>query len=168
MMAEAKKYPAPQGNPETQPFWDAAKQGKFLIKRCTACGEPHYFPRAICPFCFSDKTAWEESSGEGEIYTFSLMRKSADRALCDRLCHAEGRPVAADQLRRLRHGQVEDRPEGQGGVQADRRRAAAVLHAGVAVYLSRCGERSANEVSRIRGTAIISEVLPSARPSPQE
>jgi len=55
----------------------SASQGKFLIKRCTACGEPHYFPRSICPFCFSDKTVWEESSGEGEIYTFSLMRKSA-------------------------------------------------------------------------------------------
>ena len=35
------KYPAPQGNPETAPFWEAAKQGKFLIKRCTACGEAH-------------------------------------------------------------------------------------------------------------------------------
>ena len=73
---QEKKYPAPQGNPETQAFWDAAKQGKFMIKRCTACGEAHYFPRSICPFCFSDKTVWEESSGEGEIYTFSLMRKS--------------------------------------------------------------------------------------------
>ena len=133
-MAEAKvKYPAPQGNPETKPFWDAAGEGKLLIKRCTACGEAHYFPRSICPFCFSDKTVWEESSGEGEIYTFSLMRKSRDRALRDRLRHAEGRPVAADQFRRLRHGQAEDRPEGQGGVQADRRRAAAVLYAGVEV-----------------------------------
>ena len=76
-MTEAKKYPTPVGNPETQPFWDAAKEGKFLIKRCNACGEPHFFPRAICPFCFSDETVWEESSGEGEIYTFSHMRKSA-------------------------------------------------------------------------------------------
>jgi uncharacterized OB-fold protein len=76
-MAEAKKYPAPQGNPETAPFWEAAKQGKLLIKRCTACGEAHYFPRSICPFCFFDKTVWEESSGDAEIYTFSLMRKSA-------------------------------------------------------------------------------------------
>ena len=135
VMAEARtKYPAPQGNPETKPFWDAAAQGKFLIKRCTACGEPHYFPRSICPFCFSDQTVWEESSGEGEIYTFSLMRKSRDRALRDRLCHAEGGPVAADQYRRLRPRQTEDRPEGQGGVQADRRRAAAVLYAGVRLY----------------------------------
>ena len=76
-MTEAKKYPTPVGNPETQPFWDAAKDGKFLIKRCNACGEPHFFPRSICPFCFSDETVWEESSGEGEIYTFSHMRKSA-------------------------------------------------------------------------------------------
>jgi uncharacterized OB-fold protein len=76
-MAEAKKYPTPVTNPETAPFWEAAKQGKFMIKRCAACGEPHYFPRSICPFCFSDKTVWEESSGEAAIYTFSLMRKSA-------------------------------------------------------------------------------------------
>ena len=75
-MAEAKKYPVPVTNPETAQFWEAAKQGKFLIKRCTPCGEPHYFPRSICPFCFSDKTVWEESSGEATIYTFSLMRKS--------------------------------------------------------------------------------------------
>ncbi len=76
-MTEAKKYPTPAGNPETQPFWDAAKDGKFLIKRCTTCGDAHFFPRSICPFCFSDKTEWEESSGEGEIYTYSHMRKSA-------------------------------------------------------------------------------------------
>jgi uncharacterized OB-fold protein len=63
-------------NPETAPFWEAAKAGKFMIKRCTTCGEAHYFPRAICPFCFSDKTVWEESSGEATVYTYSLMRKS--------------------------------------------------------------------------------------------
>ena len=149
VMAEAKKYPAPEGNPETAPFWEAAKHGKFMIKRCTACGEPHYFPRSICPFCFSDKTVWEESSGEGTIYTFSLMRKSADRALRDRLCHAEGRAVAADQHRRLRHRQAEDRPEGEGGVQADRRRAAAVLHAGLDVPSPLAGEGGAKR--RMRG-----------------
>ncbi|MGM4892403.1 Zn-ribbon domain-containing OB-fold protein [Tardiphaga sp. 839_C3_N1_4] len=76
-MTEAKKYPTPAGNPESQAFWDAAKDGKFMIKRCTTCGEAHFFPRAICPFCFSDKTEWEQSSGEGEIYTYSHMRKSA-------------------------------------------------------------------------------------------
>jgi len=76
-MSETPKYPAPVENPETAQFWDAAKKGKFLIKRCTACKEPHYFPRAICPFCDSGETVWEESKGEGVIYSYSLMRKSA-------------------------------------------------------------------------------------------
>nr|GAJ35997.1 hypothetical protein MJ1552 [Bradyrhizobium sp. DOA9] len=76
VMSEVKKYPAPVTNPETAAFWDAAKEGKFMIKRCTACGEAHYFPRSICPFCYSDKTVWEQASGEGTIYTWSLMRKS--------------------------------------------------------------------------------------------
>jgi uncharacterized OB-fold protein len=75
-MAADKKYPAPLGNPESKPFWDATAAGRLMIGRCKACGEAHFFPRSICPLCGSDDTALEPSSGEGEIYTFSLMRKS--------------------------------------------------------------------------------------------
>src|SRR5258708_17081961 len=69
--------------------------------------------------------------GRGHDLYLQPDAQIGQRTLRDRLCHLEGGPFAADQFRRLRHGQVEDRPEGQGGVQADRRRAAAVLHAGV-------------------------------------
>ncbi len=75
-MAETRRIPAPAVNVESQPFWDAAAGGRFLIKRCGACGEAHWYPRAICPFCFSEDTAWEESPGEGVIYTFSVMRRN--------------------------------------------------------------------------------------------
>ena len=30
---------------ETRPFWDAVKEGRFLIRRCTACGRAHHYPR---------------------------------------------------------------------------------------------------------------------------
>ena len=129
-MAEARKYPKPETNPETAPFWDAAKAGKFMIKRCTACGEPHYFPRAICPFCFSDKTAWEESSGEATIYTFSLMRKSPTGPFAIAYVTLKEGPSLQTNIVDCDIDKLEDRPEGKGGVQADRRRAAAVLHAG--------------------------------------
>ena len=76
-MTDNPKYPAPAENLETAPFWAAAREGKFLIKRCKGCGEAHYFPRSICPFCFSDQTEWQASKGEGVIYSYSLMRKSA-------------------------------------------------------------------------------------------
>jgi uncharacterized OB-fold protein len=75
-MSEQRKIPAPQANPETKPFFDAARQGKLLVGTCKACGETHYYPRAHCPFCFSDKTEWVESKGEGTIYSFSIMRRA--------------------------------------------------------------------------------------------
>jgi uncharacterized OB-fold protein len=71
-----RRIPAPAQNLESKPFWDAAKEGRFLIKRCGACGEPHWYPRTICPFCHSSDTRWEESKGEGAIYTFSVMRRN--------------------------------------------------------------------------------------------
>jgi uncharacterized OB-fold protein len=72
-----RKFPAPQANLETQPYWDAATEGKLLVKKCNACGELHFYPRAICPFCFSDQTVWQEASGDGVIYTYSVMRRGA-------------------------------------------------------------------------------------------
>jgi uncharacterized OB-fold protein len=74
--ATARKLPAPSVNVESKPFWDAAAEGRFLIKRCTACGKAHWYPRSICPYCFSDKTVWEPSPGEGVIYTYSVMYRS--------------------------------------------------------------------------------------------
>ena len=71
-----RRIPAPGRNLESKPFWDAAQEGRFLIKRCNACGEPHWYPRTICPFCHSSDTSWEESKGEGAIYTFSVMRRN--------------------------------------------------------------------------------------------
>ena len=73
--AQDRNIPAPEANPETQPFWDAAQRGQLLLKRCKACGELHYYPRAICPLCFSDKTEWEPASGKGKIYSWSVMRR---------------------------------------------------------------------------------------------
>lgn len=71
-----RPIPAPEANPETQPFWDAAREGKFLIKRCTSCGKAHWYPRALCPFCFSDATEWQEASGNAVVYSYSVMRRA--------------------------------------------------------------------------------------------
>jgi uncharacterized protein len=75
-MSEARKIPAPPTNPENEPYWDAAKEGKLLVKKCNDCGEFHFYPRALCPFCFSDRTEWVQSVGRGKIYTYSVMRRA--------------------------------------------------------------------------------------------
>ncbi len=73
---KTRRIPAPATNAESQPFWEAANEGHFLIKRCGECGKAHWYPRALCPYCFSADTRWEESPGEGVIYTFSVMYRN--------------------------------------------------------------------------------------------
>lgn len=70
-----RAIPAPPQTLESRPFYAAAVEGRFLIKRCLACREPHWYPRDLCPFCGA-QTAWEESPGEGAIYTYSVMRRA--------------------------------------------------------------------------------------------
>jgi uncharacterized OB-fold protein len=74
--AKERTIPAPPINPETQPFWEAAARGTLALKRCTACGELHYYPRAICPFCGSERTEWTEATGRGTIYSYSVFRRA--------------------------------------------------------------------------------------------
>ncbi len=74
--AQDRKISAPAVNLETQHFWDGAAEGKLLYKKCIQCGEPHFYPRTHCPFCFSDKTEWAEASGKGTVYTYSVMRRA--------------------------------------------------------------------------------------------
>ena len=75
MSTPERKIPAPPISPETQPFWDAAAAGRLMIKTCGGCGQAHYYPRALCPFCGSDRTEWLPASGRGTIYSYSIMRR---------------------------------------------------------------------------------------------
>ncbi len=71
-----RKIPAPQLNDGDAPYFDAASQGKLLVKYCNDCKRYHHYPRALCPFCFSDKTVWKEAKGTGTVYSFSITRAS--------------------------------------------------------------------------------------------
>ena len=82
MQSQARKIQAPQPNPETQAFWKAAEEGKLMVGKCTACGKVHYYPRAICPHCFSDKTEWKDAGGTGTVYTYSVLRRGVPEPYC--------------------------------------------------------------------------------------
>lgn len=75
MMSTEKTYQDPAINLETERYWNAAKEGKLLLKRCNDCGEVHHYPRAICPRCLSSATEWVQASGRGRIYSYSVMRR---------------------------------------------------------------------------------------------
>ena len=64
--------PAPPASPESEAFVAAARDGRFMLRRCTTCAKPHWYPRAICPFCHGE-TVWEQASGDAVVYSFSTL-----------------------------------------------------------------------------------------------
>jgi len=71
----ARIIPSPVVNPESAPFYAAAREGRFLIRRCIETGRAHWYPRALCPFSLK-VTEWVDASGQGEIYSYSVMRRT--------------------------------------------------------------------------------------------
>ncbi|WP_033288106.1 Zn-ribbon domain-containing OB-fold protein [Amycolatopsis jejuensis] len=80
-MSEVRTVPTlptahPVSNPDTEEFWKAAAEGRFLGRRCGDCGSAIWYPRPICPFCHSTNTRWEEFSGRGVVYSYSIVRRA--------------------------------------------------------------------------------------------
>jgi uncharacterized OB-fold protein len=72
-----RQIAAPPLNPENERYFEAAKEGKLLVGKCSDCGKYHFYPRVLCPHCFSDKTEWVPAKGTGVIYSYSTMRRGA-------------------------------------------------------------------------------------------
>ena len=72
---------APDELPDNVAFWQAARDGKLLVRYCKSCGKPHWYPRTLCPFCMGE-TEWKSASGQGEIYSFSITRRAGPNPFC--------------------------------------------------------------------------------------
>ena len=70
------RFDLPAPDPETEPFWDAARDGRLLIKRCADCGAAHFYPRPFCPVCWSSAVDWEQASGQAALYTWSVVHQN--------------------------------------------------------------------------------------------
>lgn len=73
--SQDRKLTAPVEYPEHAALWQAAREGKLLVRRCAACKSAHWYPRLICPLCGSNDTDWLESTGQGTIYSVSVTRR---------------------------------------------------------------------------------------------
>jgi uncharacterized OB-fold protein len=88
--ADWQNDPYAAAYPETGPFWEAAQAGRLLLKACRQCDRPHWYPRVVCPFCRSDDLEWRAASGEGSIYSYSVVRRAAQPYVLAYVALAEG------------------------------------------------------------------------------
>ncbi len=104
-----RALPDPPESPESTAFVAAAREGRFLLRRCIACGKAHWYPRARCPFCFGE-TAWEEASGRGTVYSYTVLAREAPPRSLAYVALEEGRSCSRASSRAMQVPWQSDRP----------------------------------------------------------
>ncbi|MCJ0873521.1 OB-fold domain-containing protein [Streptomyces sp. AP-93] len=74
----AARFDLPEIDDFTRPYWEAAAEGRLLLRRCGECGKAHHYPREFCPACWAgeDRVAWETASGRATLYTWSVIHRN--------------------------------------------------------------------------------------------
>lgn len=70
------RFDLPVIEDDTRPFWEAARDRRFILRSCRSCGVAHYYPRPFCPECWSDDVDWVEASGRATLYTWSTIYRN--------------------------------------------------------------------------------------------
>ncbi len=79
--AYSKPIPVPQG--ESDYYWEKAKAHELWLRKCDDCNQAYFYPRDICPMCFSRNTSWIQASGKGTLHTFAIVHRAPTLAFRD-------------------------------------------------------------------------------------
>ena len=63
-------------DPDTEPFWQAAKAGRLTACQCGDCGTFRMPPTPFCPNCRSKAKAWPDLPGTGVVYSYAVCHRS--------------------------------------------------------------------------------------------
>jgi len=77
--------PAPQPNQDDAAFWQACSERRLCFQACAACGAVRHPPLPVCPRCQSMETAWRETAGQGNIYTYTIIHHASHDAVKGKL-----------------------------------------------------------------------------------
>ena len=69
--------PLPHPTPLTQPFWDATREGRLIVQRCSTCRAWVWTPQMACRDCLTETLEWEPVAGKGHVYTYVVIHQAA-------------------------------------------------------------------------------------------
>ncbi len=73
MSTATAQTPLPRPTELTRPFWDGCKQGELRVQQCGDCQKYTFIPAPVCVNCFSSNLVWVKSSGQGTVYSFTVV-----------------------------------------------------------------------------------------------
>jgi uncharacterized OB-fold protein len=62
----------PEPTPETQHYWDGARQGELRLQKCDSCHSIYFPPRPFCPECGSCEVSVVTATGRATLYSYVI------------------------------------------------------------------------------------------------
>jgi uncharacterized protein len=77
--------PAPLPDQTSAFYWSSAAEGRLAVQTCQNCGADHHPPVVACSRCQSEELSPTQASGDGNVYTFTVVRQAFDPAYLERI-----------------------------------------------------------------------------------
>ena len=72
---QAPRITPPVPQPESDFYWEKCKAHELWLRHCKSCDRTYFYPRDICPDCFSRDTDWVQSNGRGRLHAFAIVHR---------------------------------------------------------------------------------------------
>jgi hypothetical protein len=83
--SEVPKWLVPRPTADDREYWEGAHRGELRIQRCTTCGRHQHYPRMLCSHCGATTLEWITASGQGTVYSFTVIRQNGVAPFNERL-----------------------------------------------------------------------------------
>lgn len=87
-MTETSSMPIIRRSAWSLPFWEGVEEQELRYQHCNSCGRNVFPARRFCPHCAAADFEWRISSGNGTIYSFSVLELGAIAAFADQVPYA--------------------------------------------------------------------------------
>ena len=75
-MADDTRCPHPLEDADNRAMLEAwREEGRLVVQRCVECARAASYPRPLCPYCWSERLAFEAASGRGRIVAWSRVHR---------------------------------------------------------------------------------------------
>lgn len=79
-MPDHPAMPVPADVEVERPYWESCRARAMRIQQCADCGKFRFYPGPVCDRCSSRNLTWELVTGNGVVYSFSEVHRTAHPA----------------------------------------------------------------------------------------
>lgn len=69
-------YEVPPPDEVTAPWWDATRERRLVVQRCSDCGHLQHYPRALCTACGKTSLKFTGVTGRARVDTFTVTYRA--------------------------------------------------------------------------------------------